>query len=106
MYSGGFADQYSTKFAQGAINNNQTYDLSGLTDSMSAIADNAADTVGSVNRAINRIQAPKIYVNIVNTVDENGNIDTDVNVGGGDLSAFSNAVNRRASQYGSTNMLN
>lgn len=110
MYSGSFADQYTTRFAQGAINNNQTYDLSGLTDSMSAIADNAADTVGSVNRAINRIQQPIINVNITNKLDEEGNIHSEVDFGpsssGADLTSFSNALNRRASQYGQTNMLN
>lgn len=100
-FAGSFANKYSSKFAQSALDDGAVYDLSTLTSTMNEVAINTNDTIDSLNRAIDRIQSPNISVNVTTRVDKSGNATSNV-----DINRVSRDVARRSSQYGQVNMMN
>lgn len=95
MYSGSFADEYSTKFARSALDNGLTYDLSTLMGTVNETAIKTNDTIGIWFDAIERIQSPNINVNVTTKVDKSGNATSNV-----DINGISRGIARRGSQYG------
>ena len=95
MYSGSFADEYSTKFARSALDNGLTYDLSTLMGTVNETAIKTNDTIGIWFDAIERIQSPNINVNVTTRVDKSGNATSNV-----DINGISRGIARRGSQYG------
>lgn len=100
-FAGSFANKYSSKFAQSALDDGAVYDLSALTSTMNEVAINTNDTINSLNRAIDRIQSPNISVNVTTKVDKSGNATSNV-----DINRVSRDVARRSSQYGQVAMMN
>lgn len=99
-FGGSFANKYSTKFAQGALNDGSVYDLSTLTSTMNETAVSINDTIDTLHRAIDRIQSPNISVNVTTKVDKSGNATSNV-----DINKVSRDIARRSSQYGQVAML-
>lgn len=101
MYSGSYADQYSTKFAQNAIDNGQMYDLSMLTAGINNITSATSSAIGDIGSAISKLQSPNIAVNVKVNVDKSGNVTQST-----DIVGASRDIARRASQYGQSNLIN
>ena len=95
IYAGSFANKYTSKYVQGALENGAVYDPS-LLPSITGGADiSLQDTISELGSIIEKIQSPVINVNVTTNVDKSGNATSKV-----DINSVSRDIARRASQYG------
>lgn len=101
VYGGSFANEYTSKFVQGALEDGEVYDLTSLTSAMNDVAINTSDAINGLNNMIDRVNSPNINVNVITNVDKSGNATSNVNI-----NSVSRDIARRASQYGQAVMMN